>query len=50
MEEQVAKYLEMARHCRLLAEETQAEQVRKTLLEMAEDLDAEAERLEAEAG
>lgn len=50
MEEQVVKYLEMAKHCRLLAEETQTEQVRKTLLEMAEDLDAEAERLEAEAG
>ena len=49
MEEQAAKYLELAKHCRLLAEETQTKQVRKTLLEMAEDFGAEAERLEAEA-
>ena len=47
VEEQVAKYLDMAKRCRLLAEGALTEHVRKTLLEMAEDFDAEVERLTA---
>ena len=48
MGEDAKSYRQRADHCRTLAKSVTDDATRKTLIAMAADLDAEAERLEAE--
>lgn len=47
MDEEIARYRDMADRCRLLAEGASTEHSRETSLNMAEDFDREVKRLEA---
>lgn len=48
MGEDASRFRERARQCRALAKDARDEEARRTLKEMAEELDEEAERIDAE--
>lgn len=48
-EEDAKRFRSRAEHCRRLASATQDPEARRTLNEMADDLEAEADRLDADA-